>query len=141
MFFFGRIYAIEGVAKVCTLEIGRNFEFSSGSIFGLRPFQKKNPREKTIFSARCARRQQQGGGKNKRKSFLILVSSDRKPQKGVFLPKLGKNKARGARAIFFGCFSCERSEHAIKWWKRGSKSVHFGEGKVVAKVCALAKKH
>ena len=44
--FFWRIYAKSGVAKVCTLEIQRNFEFPSGSIFGLRPFQKKNPREK-----------------------------------------------------------------------------------------------
>ena len=85
---FLRVNAKSGVAKVCTLEIGRNFEFSSGSIFDLRPFQKKNPRAKTIFSARCARRQRQGGGKNKRKSFLILVSSDRKPQKGVFLANL-----------------------------------------------------
>ena len=36
-----------------------DFEESlSRSIFALRPFQTKNPREKTKISARCARRQE-----------------------------------------------------------------------------------
>ena len=73
----------------------------SRSIFVLRPFQKKNPREKTKVSPRCARRQAKRRRKNKRKSFLIFVSSDQKPQKGVFSLNLAANQgARSARKIF-----------------------------------------
>ena len=107
---------------MCALEIQRKFQFSNDSIFVLRPFQKKNPRVKTIFSARCARRQQQGGGKNKRKSFLILVSSDRKPQKGVLSQNREKNKARG---FFLSVFYASEASMLSKCVKE------------VQKVCAL----
>ena len=82
-----------------------------------------------------------GRRKNKRKSFLILVSSDRKPQKGVFLAKLRyKQGARSARKIFGVFFmrakrACyQRVEKRFKkcaLWGRKSrrKSVHFGEKK------------
>jgi len=71
------------------------------SIFALRPFQPKNPRGKTKISARCARRPEKEREKNKRKSFLILVSSDQKPQMGGFTQNSHANKARGK---FLGCF-------------------------------------
>ena len=52
---------------------------------------------------------------------MIIVSSDRKPQKGVLSQNWGKKQgARSAREIF-ECFSCERSEHAIKVCKKRFK--------------------
>ena len=100
-FFFCGIYRKMGVAKMCRLEKFQIFQISNASIFFRRPFQTKNPRDKTKISARCARQHKQGGGKNKRKSFLIFVSSDRSPQKVVFRVKQRlKQSARSARKIY-----------------------------------------
>ena len=99
--FFFRVYSAQPPQKSDSWEIS---EISSASNFVLRPFQKKNPRGKTKISARCARRQQTGRGKNTRKSFLILVSSDQKPQNDVFglfcvffRANAGKSAKRGPR--------------------------------------------
>ena len=99
--FFGGIYVIWGVEKFPLKKMVHLEEPLSRSIFVLRPFQKKNPREKTKISPRCARRQGKRRRKNKRKSFLIFVSSDQKPQKGVFSLNLAANQgARSARKLF-----------------------------------------
>ena len=52
-----------------------------------------------IFAALCAATRGQEE-KNKRKSFLFFVSSDQKPQRGVFATFAPKQGARRARKIF-----------------------------------------
>ena len=120
--FFCGIYRKMGVAKMCRLEKFQIFQISNASIFFRRPFQTKNPREKTKISARCARRHGQEERKNRRKSFLIFVSSDRKPHKGVFRRICVETEGRGA---FSDCFC---ASEASMLWKDG----HF-EQKVLAK--------
>ena len=56
VFFFSTYIGHLGGRKNDTYKIRGNISFSNLSNFVLRPFQRKNPWEKTIFSARCARR-------------------------------------------------------------------------------------
>ena len=105
----------------------------SRSIFVLRPFQKKNPREKTKISPRCARRQAKRRRKNKRKSFLIFVSSDQKPQNGVFRWIWLQIKARGK---FLGCFL--RAKRAC--WRKVLEIFPLKIHKSTPKIPTLAKK-
>ena len=50
-------------------------------------FRRKIPGEKRKFRRAARAGHNSRGGKNKRKSFLILVSSDQRPHRGVFRPK------------------------------------------------------
>ena len=77
-------------------------------------FRRKIPGKKRKFRRAARANKDRREGKNKRISFLILVSSDQKPQNSVFsLNLLLKQGARSARK-FLGVFLCERSEHATK---------------------------
>ena len=50
-------------------------------------FRRKIPGEKRKFRRAARAGHNSRGGKNKRKSFLILVSSDQRPHRGVFRPE------------------------------------------------------
>ena len=81
--FFGRIYAIEGVAKVCALEIQRKFQIFKRFYLRSETVSEEKSQGKNDFFGALRAATTAGRRENKRKSFLILVSSDRKPQKGV----------------------------------------------------------
>ena len=51
-------------------------------------FRRKIPGKKRKFRRAARAGHNSRGGKNKRKSFLIIVSSDQRPHRGVFRPKV-----------------------------------------------------
>ena len=89
-------------------------EISSASNFVLRPFQKKNPREKTKISARCARwTQQQRRKKQEEKFFDSRIVGPKAPQ-GCFSPK----------SVFLYKFSKIHVDlHSKMWQLRNQKVV------------------
>ena len=79
---------------------------------------------------------QTGRRKNKRKSFLIFVSSDQKPQKGAFRPNLRRKQgARSAREILRCFYASEASrirknaEKVVK--NRPFKKAKSGRGRTI----------
>ena len=112
--FFGGIYVIWGVEKFPLKKMVHLEEPLSRSIFVLRPFQKKNPREKTKISPRCARRQGDRRRKKQEEKFFVFRIVGPKAAEGCFSLKLpSKQGARSAREIF-GLFllkKCSKKLH------------------------------
>ena len=71
------------------------------SIFALRPFQTKNPREKTKISARCARRHKTGERKKQEEKFFDSRIVGPKAAEGHFLAKIDYKTRRAERAANF----------------------------------------
>ena len=102
--FFGSIYYKRGVQKTALKKMTQIVTSSKDSISVLRPFQKKNPREKTKISPRCARRQGDRRRKKQEEKFFVFRIVGPKAAEGCFSLNLLQNKARGARGKFLGCF-------------------------------------
>ena len=79
-----------------------DFEESlSRSIFALRPFQTKNPREKTKISARCARRHKTGERKKQEEKFFDSRIVGPKAAEGHFSANIDYKTRRAERAANF----------------------------------------